>query len=83
MFVKESHAYFRVEVDKPGSVGNMTLPQGGESCNRTRLNLAKLGLTQFWLNANFGKHKFWQNTKLGKTNVGKTEMLEKLKFWPN
>ena len=36
MFVKESQAYFNVEVDKPESMGNMTLPQGGETCNRTR-----------------------------------------------
>ena len=34
--VKVSHGYSEVEFGKPGSLGNMTLPPRGESCNRTR-----------------------------------------------
>ena len=44
MIVKVSHAYSKVEVDKPGSIGNLTLPQGGESCNRTMVRLAMVDL---------------------------------------
>ena len=33
--VKVSHGYFKVEFGKPGSLGNMTLPPRGESCNRS------------------------------------------------
>ena len=56
--VKVSHSYSKVEFAKPGSLGNMTLPPRGESCNRTRHGGARRG---------------WQaesNRKVLKTDVG-------------
>ena len=56
--VKVSHGYSKVEFAKPGSLGNMTLPPRGESCNRTRHGGARRG---------------WQaesNRKVLKTDMG-------------
>ena len=41
--VNVSHSYSEVEFGKPGSLGNMTLPPRGESCNRTRCSQARGG----------------------------------------
>ena len=39
--VKVSHGYSEVKFGNPGSLGNMTLPPRGESCNRTMQRRAR------------------------------------------